>query len=72
MPYFAAVLGAGINPICSAFSEFLVLFKLDTKKSMPRMFFLTEEGSHEQEIVLKLRKNKRLCKRSYVYLVVNI
>jgi hypothetical protein len=49
----------------------LVLFKLDTKKTMQRMFFLTEEGSHEQEITLKLRKNKRLCKRSYVYLVVS-
>ena len=48
----------------------MVLFKLDTKKTMPRMFFLTEEGSHEQEIVLKLKKNKTLCKRSYVYLVV--
>jgi hypothetical protein len=52
--------------------EFLVTFKLDTKKALPRMFFLTDEGSHEQSQVLYLQKDKKLCKRSYIYLLPSI
>ena len=52
--------------------EFLVTFKLDTKKAMPRMFFLNEEGSNEQSERLHLQKEKKLCKRSYIYLLPSV
>ena len=52
--------------------EFQVTFKLDTKKAMPRLFFLNEEGSHEQTESLHLQKGKKLCKWSYIYLLPNV
>ena len=52
--------------------EFQVTFKLDTKKAMPRLFFLNEEGSHEQTEKLHLQKGKKLCKWSYIYLLPNV
>ena len=52
-------------------SEFVVQFKLDTRKAVPRLHFLTAEGGgSEQRQTLHLKKNKQLCKRSYVYLQV--
>lgn len=53
--------------------EFMVTFKLDTKKSMSkRLFFLNEEGSNEQTEILHLKKGKKLCKWSYIYLLPNV
>ena len=53
--------------------EFMVTFKLDTKKTMSkRLFFLNEEGSNEQTEVLHLKKGKKLCKWSYIYLLPNV
>ena len=53
-------------------TEFLVTFKLDTKKAMSRLFFLNDEGSNEQSETLHLKKNTTLCKWSYIYLLPNV
>ena len=37
-----------------------------------RLFFLNEEGSNEQTEVLHLKKGKKLCKWSYIYLLPNV
>ena len=52
--------------------QFMVTFKLDTKKAVSRLFFLNEEGSNEQTETLHLEKSKKLCKRSYIYLLPNV
>ena len=51
--------------------DFVVTFTLDTKKKVSRLFFLNQEGSREASVPLQLNRNKRLCKRSYVYLQVS-
>ena len=47
-----------------------VTFKLDTKKTVSRLYFLVDENTSEMSQLVTLELRKRVCKRNFVYLQV--